>query len=237
MKKLVCFTICILCSLSPFLAVSQNGLKAEFYDGTNFNRLATVRMVEKIDMYWNNTPPVPGIDPHECSIRWTGRLKAPASGTYQFHARVDDGIRVWVGDEKVIDNWGLNDVGIFSGEVEMEAGKMYDLKVEYFNALIEGEITLLWNIPRKEKSWFDRWFTNEAEVIEAAYYFLPKESVPAIVETQPVQRELKPETAKPTAKPTVDPPKKSTPKPSEPIKEMANTETIKKYTPENIQFE
>ena len=231
MKNYQYFFLLIFTILLTAKLPAQHGLKAEYYDGTDFDRLVATRTDDKIDMYWNDTPPVKGIDPHKCSIRWTGRLRPPETGTYTFSARVDDGIRVWVGGKIVIDDWGLNDVGVFKGEVKMEAGKFYDLKVEYFNALIEGEITLLWNIPDRDESWFSHWWGDEAEVIEPVYFFQPKGSLPEpMVERQPVREEEKPESA---------PKKRSAPKPEPvaPQKEVANTETIRKYTPKNIQFE
>ena len=235
MKKLDYLIFALVLIFFSTHLISQNGLKAEYYDGTDFNRLVATRTDSKIDMYWNKRPPVEGINPHVCSIRWTGRLKAPKTGTYKFSARVDDGIRVWVGGQKVIDDWGLNDVGIFSGKVKMEAGRFYDLKVEYFNALIEGEITLLWSIPKENESYFDSWFEDKAEVIDANYFYLPKESRPIQLNENPIvekKREIAP--AKPAPKPA---PEKPAPNPPAPKKEVATKETIEKYIPENIHFE
>ncbi len=234
-----CFLLCVMFCFSLSLT-AQNGLLGEYYDGTNFNRLAVSRIDERIDMYWNNHPPVAGIDPHECSIRWTGRLKAPVTGIYTFSARVDDGIRVWVGGQKVIDDWRLNDVGVFSGDIKMEAGKFYDLKVEYFNALVEGEITLLWEIPDPDESWFDSWFGKEATVVDARYFFQPvyAESIldPDDRE-EPADADKKPET----------PPVKKPNKPAPPVRRPINAptaderavhrDTIQKYIPKNIYFE
>ena len=97
-----------LIALCPLLA-QQSTLKAEYFNGTNFEEKVTTRTEANIDKTWNDMPPVPGLDPHFCSIRWTGRITAPETGTYTFSARVDDGIRVWVGGVQVIDNWQLND--------------------------------------------------------------------------------------------------------------------------------
>jgi len=66
---------------------SQNGLKADYFDGKDFNRYVTTNFVDNIDFYWNKTPPVEGINPHVCSIRFTGRLTPPETGEYTFSAR------------------------------------------------------------------------------------------------------------------------------------------------------
>ena len=219
MKKLITL-FCLL--LAANFTFSQNGLKADFYDGRNFDRYVSSRIDKNIDYYWNNTPPVEGIDPHDCSIRWTGKLKAPKTGVYKFSARVDDGIQVWVGGVLVIDNWQLNDVGISEGFVKMRAGQMYNLKVEYFNALIEGEITLLWELPQAEekKSWFESWWgSDESEIISPKYFFPPpvKEirGTADIMETTPKKIEKKPV----------------------PVAKKTEEKSLEAYLPKNIAFE
>ncbi len=161
-------------------AQAQNGLKAAYYDGANFDRFVAEKYVENIDEHWNRTPPVAGIDPHSCSIRWTGKLKPEKSGNYKFSARVDDGIRVWIGDRLIIDQWELNDVGVFQSSLDLVANQEYKIRIEYFNALIEGEVRLLWKIPRDELSWYERIFGEDHShtVIAPKYFFLPDEPDP-----------------------------------------------------------
>lgn len=168
---------------------AQRGLKADYYDGRNFDRYVTSRVENKIDMFWNQVPPVEGIDPHDCSIRWTGWIRPAKSGIYSFYARVDDGIRVWIDDELVISNWKLNDVGISNGSARLKKDQFYKLKVEYFNALIEGEITLLWDIPQGNVKWYNRWFQKkDYEIIQPGYFHLTPDPS-KINEGPPVQSE------------------------------------------------
>jgi len=168
-------------SISANPTITQ-GLQVEYYDGTNFDKFVTSRTESMIDMSWDRTPPVEGINPHECSIRWQGKLVPGRSGNYTFSARVDDGIRVWVDNQLIIDDWNLNDVGRFSGDIKLDADHEYELKVEYFNALHEGEITLLWKIPPKEKKWYHRWFDGDFEVISPEYFRRPIIDDPATQE-------------------------------------------------------
>ena len=230
-----------------YSAFSQQGLKAEYYDGTNFDRLASVKFVEKIDQNWNRTPPVPGIDPHRCSIRWTGKLRPHQSGKYEFSARVDDGIRVWIDNKLIIDQWELNDVGIFKGIADLEAYQEYDLKVEYFNALIEGEVRLLWRIPKTEKTWLERVFGESKKhiVIAPEYFLRPDEiyevPVDAIVSTD--ENVIESTTVNPpiNAKPKVRKKKKENKvdniQAEAPPKIVVTKKEAEKYIPKNIEFE
>ncbi len=227
----------LICFL-PILGIpqlwSQTGLKADYFDGTQFNIYVATNYVDNIDFYWNQTPPVRGINPHQCSIRYTGQLKSPIAGTYTFSARVDDGIRVWVDQVLVINNWQLNDVGYSEGKVELKADSLYSLKIEYFNALREAELRLLWKLPEaEEKSWYAKWWgESEAVVIPAEYFtppiekevaVTPKPTPPALVESKPKPKPAtKPKVVKKT--PLVLPQKK---------KVVTN---IQQYIPKNVAF-
>lgn len=230
---------------------AQKGLKAEFYDGTNFERFVSEKYVDKIQLAWYSEPPVPGINPHECSIRWTGKLKPALSGNYSFSARVDDGIRVFIDGQLIINQWQLNDEGKFEGSLDLIADKEYDLVVEYFNALYEGEIQLLWKKNKKELSWYERMFGDGIvyEVIDAEYFFRPE--IPKKAEVNaPQPKSTKKENTATSQKPRIkSPPKKkatrtkqkrvASPKPKEvkrPDPVEVKPEVIEQYIPKNVQF-
>ncbi len=223
----------------------NQGLLVEYYDGSNFEKLVATRTEKVIKKYWNNVPPVEGIDPQQCSIRWTGKLKTPVTGQYEFSAKVDDGIRIWIGDELVIDDWQLNDMGRFKGTIKLEKGAYYDLKIEYFNAMIEGEIEVLWKIPDPNKSWWNRMFDTDYKTIKAEYYYQPDNTEAlALVETKKPKPPITKKKAEPNknnesskTKKTIA--KKAQPSPVAfaPVEVETIAEAIKKYTPKNIEFD
>ncbi|MCX6214261.1 PA14 domain-containing protein [Spirosoma sp.] len=132
--------------------LAQQGLKGEYYVGTNFERKVFTRIDPQLNFNWRGRGPGPGLPESYYSIRWTGKVLAPVSGEYRFYAKVDDGIRVWVGNKKVMDSWQLNDSESFGGGVILEAGKFYDLRVDFFNDMLEGEIQLFWQRPDARKT-------------------------------------------------------------------------------------
>lgn len=240
-STLLTFFLCLItCSL-----FSQNGLKGDYYDGVNFERYIGTKIDTKIDYYWLWTPPFVGMNPNKCSVRWTGRLMAPETGEFIFSASVDDGVRVWVGDVQIIDNWKLNNMAHSKGSFEMEAGKYYDLKVEYFNAMAEAEITLFWELPKeqqkeKKKNWYDIFWLDtkeEKRKIPSDYFFQPIEEKIAEVK---VEKAEKIEREKPKKQPIIAKPKKRIPKKKIIIPKESKTTaeiTIEKYIPKNVQFE
>lgn len=241
----------MLCLSTVNFCLAQNGLKAEYYDGKDFNRFVSEQYVSNIENFWNDIPPVPGIDPHNCSIRWTGFLKPSETAVYNFSAFVDDGIRVWIDGDLIINQWDLNDVGQFSGSKSLIADQTYDIKVEYFNALYEGEIQLLWAIEKskEDKSMYERIFGVEYEYkVIASNYFSPvkiNEPISVPIAENTIPKPIKTKTQKkPASKPEpIKEPIKNTsntipnskvPKPH--VKELMTISKAKKYLPKNVEF-
>lgn len=160
--------------------IAQQGLKGEYYTGTNFERKVFTRIDPQLNFNWRDRSPAPGLPESYYSIRWTGKLLAPTTGQYRFYAKVDDGIRLWVGNKKVMESWQLNDSEKFSGSIVLEAGKYYDLRVDYFNDMLEGEIQLFWQRPDANKA-----FPNQYNPITAQYFV--QKAPPIAVIQKPVK--------------------------------------------------
>ena len=156
------------------MAMSQETLKAEYYNGTNFEEKVGSNFVSKIDFYWDHEAPIEGLNPNECSVRYTGQIKSPRTGMIAFSARVDDGIRVWIDNTLVLSNWQLNNVGLAEGEIHLEADKSYNIRIDYFNALKEAEIQLLWQLPEDpNQSWLSKMWYGEDPIIISSEHFMP----------------------------------------------------------------
>ena len=171
MKKLI-LIFAVYISFLSFL--TGQGLQADYYNGIDFQEYVGTSTVSKIDFYWNEIAPIKGLDPNNCSVLYSGQLKSPRSGVVTFSARVDDGLLVWIGDELIISNWQLNDVGLSEGKIYLEANKNYDIKIKYFNAMREAELELLWKLPDDPKrSWFSKLWYGDRPVIISSKYFNP----------------------------------------------------------------
>lgn len=84
------------------------------------------------------------------SVRWTGQIEAPRSDTYTFVTLEDDGLRVWIDGWPVIDDWHDHKPAGRRGAIRLDAGRRYDIKVEYFeNGIGHAEVHLRWTSPRQ----------------------------------------------------------------------------------------
>ena len=81
------------------------------------------------------------------SARWTGRLRPTFTGAYQLHTESDDGIRLWLDDVLLIDNWTVHPATIDTANITLTGGQDYDLRIEYFDAGSDKVARLLWTPP------------------------------------------------------------------------------------------
>ena len=124
------------------------GLKGEYFSNQNLEgKPALIRVDENIDFQWGDGSPDPAIPGDHFSARWTGRLIAPASGQYEIGITSDDGSRMYLDGKPVIDSW-VDQAGITrTSTVTLEAGKSYDIRIEYFENLGAAMVRLGWCPP------------------------------------------------------------------------------------------
>ncbi len=116
---------------SPVTSPKGDGFKAEYFNGSDFERKVLTRVDRQIDFFLIDRSPAPGVDAGYFSVRWTGQFYAPKTGRYRFTFVADDGVRLWVGGKLIIDQWHLNRPTPFSGEVSLKAQGLYSLRIEY----------------------------------------------------------------------------------------------------------
>jgi hypothetical protein len=129
-----------------------NGLKATYFDNMDFTGRTVSRTDANINFNWDNKSPVSLIAPTTFSVRWTGKIKAAKSERYTFHARVDDGVRLFVNGQRLLDCWRPQAAtDVTSASINLVAGQKYDIKVEYFQRFGGAQISLKWSSPTTPK--------------------------------------------------------------------------------------
>ncbi len=78
------------------------------------------------------------------SVRWTGFIQPPKTGPYSFVVATDDGIRVYLDDQLVIDNWWSHDVEYQYSIQNLVAGRKYKLKLEYYEEIGGARMSFGW---------------------------------------------------------------------------------------------
>jgi beta-glucosidase len=124
-----------------------HGLKAEYFNNPLLEGApALVRVDPAINFDWAMGPPAPGINPDRFSVRWTGRLIPSASHEYLLAATTDDGVRVYLDGALVLDKWIERSATTDYVPVRLEAGRAYDLRVEYYENSGYSLAALGWDV-------------------------------------------------------------------------------------------
>jgi PA14 domain len=81
------------------------------------------------------------------SARWTGTVEAPTSGEYSFHTVSNDGVRLWIDDTLLIDEWTDHGEKEDTGRITLRAGQTFRVKLEFFYNGGQGVTRLRWTPP------------------------------------------------------------------------------------------
>ncbi|MBE8969004.1 PQQ-dependent sugar dehydrogenase [Nostocales cyanobacterium LEGE 12452] len=130
---------------------SGNGLKAEYYDNIDFTNLKQTRIDPTVNFNWGAGSPDPSIGVDSFSARWTGKVEAKYSETYNFYTTSDDGVRLWVNGQQIINKFIDQPATAYSGSIALVAGQKYDIKLEYYENKSNAVSQLAWSSTSQAK--------------------------------------------------------------------------------------
>lgn len=144
----------------------MNGLVAEYFNNMTLSGApAVVRTDAVLDFNWRQGTPDAAIGIDFFSVRWSGKLKPLYTETYQIYTTSDDGIRVRINGELVIDSWMKQSGTERTGSISLTAGQLYDIQVEYYENQGDARARLMWESPSQVKA-----------TVPASALFLPSAS-------------------------------------------------------------
>ena len=126
----------------------QRGLHAEYFANKELEGAPALKRVDEVVNFdWGMSNPAPGVPADDFSVRWIGKLVPTMSGKYRFGAIADDGVRIYLDGKLIAEDWTQHAPRTVTAEVELQAGKSYDLKMEYFESKIGAVAKLVWQPP------------------------------------------------------------------------------------------
>jgi len=142
--------------IPPNAKKGEHGLQAEYFNNeTMSGKPVITRIDEKIDFNWGQKSPDEKIQKDKFSARWTGKFIAPKSGRIRIGVNSNDGSYLYINNLLVVNNWGMHGPKLKSAEIEVEKGKEYDIKVEYYEGGNNASVKLGWQLV-KEKNVYDK---------------------------------------------------------------------------------
>lgn len=127
-----------------------SGLLGEYWNNQtgSFNGSPTLTRTDaRVDFAWGDGSPGSGIGIDHFTVRWTGTITPAFSETYTFTTTVDDGVRLRVNGQLVIDKWIDQGPTPWSGSLALTAGQAVPVVLEYYENGGGAEAHLAWSSP------------------------------------------------------------------------------------------
>ena len=152
----------------------EAGLKGEYFNNTTLEgEPAMTRIDPSINFRWTLfSPDQEKINYDYFSVRWTGKLSPAETGNFKIGIKGDDGYRLYIDDQLIIDNWRKQTFQQLTKDYYFEKDKEYDIKIEYYETVGNVWFKLLWNAGVDDK------WENE---IEQAVNIAKKSDVAVVV--------------------------------------------------------
>jgi beta-glucosidase len=147
--------------LRPAAGSSERGLRGEYFAGPSLEGAPVLtRLDPRVDFRWyrgspaeeavarGELPPERALGNDGYSARWSGQLVPPVAGVYELSVSGDDGFRLFLDGRLLVEDWsdGRGTL-VKSASVPLEAGRAYELRLEYYEAIRDAEIRLGWRLP------------------------------------------------------------------------------------------
>ncbi len=125
---------------------AAKGLRGEYFNNIGLSgEPAAVRIDKGVDFQWTLAYPAKGIHHDFYSVRWTGVLHAPRTGRYRIGLDGDDGYRLYLDGQLVVNEWNKRGYSTTLADYSFEKGHDYAIRVEFFEPVGNAHLKLIWN--------------------------------------------------------------------------------------------
>jgi len=128
------------------------GLVGLYLNGLDISNapVSLVRLDSVVDFYWGNDRPDAAMPFDSFAVIWEGFVEPTETGTYTFSTRTDDGIRLYVNNQLLIDEWQGQAAKEFSGTISLTAWQQVPIRLEYYEQAVFASAQLKWTPPGRE---------------------------------------------------------------------------------------
>jgi endoglucanase len=124
------------------------GLTGNYYNGIALGGTPLLTRVDPtVNFNFAGGPAAPGLPADQFSVRWEGQVEARSDEVYTFYVTHDDGARLWVNDQLVINNWTDHAAIEDSGSITLGLGQRYSIRLEFYESGGDAVATLSWSTP------------------------------------------------------------------------------------------
>ncbi|MBL9144325.1 MAG: putative Ig domain-containing protein [Verrucomicrobiaceae bacterium] len=156
---------------APIAAGKTHGLTADYFAGVSFDTLRFTRVDACVDNRWQSLSPDARLSADRFSVRWRGCVVPRYSQPYTFITTSDDGVRLWVNDQMIINNWNDHGETQNTGSIQLSAGVPATIKMEFYENGGDAVARLEWQSGSQTREIIpnERLLINETEKNTAPY--------------------------------------------------------------------
>ncbi len=125
------------------------GLFGAYFDGSqNPGGMPTATELDsQINFNWNGGSPISGVGGSNWAGEWTGHIQAETTGAYTLTTNSDDGVRVYINGQLLINDWNSHGSTYDATTVNFTAGQTYTIDIKYFQGGGGSLLQLFWASP------------------------------------------------------------------------------------------
>lgn len=125
------------------------GLKGEYFNNSDMDgEPVLVRQDRQVDFNWGSLSPDAKVKDDNFSVRWTGKLTAPESGTYSLGLAGNGQMRLFIDGKIFVEDSKNRRTRSLIKNVDLKGGRTYDIRIEYVeNANHYASARLVWSPP------------------------------------------------------------------------------------------
>lgn len=133
-------------------SMKQKGLSAEIFSNARFEGVPVIKKIDnKIDFWWFLNIPFKQLKQNDFSVRWSGYIVPPKSGSYKLGGMGFNGLHIYLEDSLIVKDDGEHGPLKKFAELNLEKGKAYKIRVDYYSSSRYSIVQLLWTVPDEEK--------------------------------------------------------------------------------------
>ncbi|HEX4748755.1 MAG TPA: RICIN domain-containing protein [Bryobacteraceae bacterium] len=143
-------------SITAYADGNGTGLTGQYFQDSSFGtHLQGTPFLTQVDPTINfdfvNAPPRALTLNTNFSVKWTGQVQPIYSETYLFMTYSDDGVRVVINGQQIINDWSYHSGTWDWNWITLQAGQLYDIEVDYFQGVGAANVQLWWQSPSQGK--------------------------------------------------------------------------------------
>lgn len=138
-------------TVSDKVALNGDGLRGSYYDDTQLRAYKGSKIDSTINFNWGSGSPMKGVSSDTFAVIWNGYIIPEYSQEYTFYTNTDDGSRLWINNQLIIEKWFDHGTREYSAKIMLQAGKRYPIRLDYYDNKRGAIVQLYWSSPSVKK--------------------------------------------------------------------------------------